>query len=65
VYRCKDRKSGLMLAAKVVTVNKKDEKRDVRREVDIMRQLRHPRVIQIYDCIDDLIHAEMCLILEM
>ncbi|CAL8115292.1 unnamed protein product [Orchesella dallaii] len=65
VYRCKDRKSGLMLAAKVVTVNKKDEKRDVRREVDIMRQLRHPRVIQIYDCIDDLIHSEMCLILEM
>lgn len=65
VYRCQDRKTGLMLAAKVVTVRKKDEKRDVRREVEIMRQLQHPRVIQLYDCIDDLIHSEMCLILEM
>lgn len=65
VYRCQDRKTGLMLAAKVVTVRKKDEKRDVRREVEIMRQLQHPRVIQLYDCVDDLIHSEMCLILEM
>lgn len=65
VYRCQDRKTGLMLAAKVVTVRKKDEKRDVRREVEIMRQLQHPRVIQLYDCIDDLAHSEMCLILEM
>jgi myosin-light-chain kinase len=65
VYRCKDRESGLILAAKVVTTKRKDEKRCVEREIDIMRQLQHPRVIQLFDAIEDVKEFEMCLILEM
>lgn len=41
-----------MLAAKVVNVMKKEDRRSVQREVDIMRRLQHPRLIQLYDAID-------------
>lgn len=44
--------NGLMLAAKVVNVMKKEDRRAVQREVDIMRRLQHPRLIQLYDAID-------------
>lgn len=41
-----------MLAAKVVNVMKKEDRRAVQREVEIMRRLQHPRLIQLYDAID-------------
>lgn len=52
VYRCKEKETGLSLAAKVVNVSKKEDRRSVEREVDIMRRLQHPRLIQLYDAID-------------
>ncbi|XP_033349165.1 calcium-dependent protein kinase 16-like isoform X1 [Bombus vosnesenskii] len=52
VYRCKEKVSDLMLAAKVVNTAKKEDKRSVEREVEIMRRLQHPRLIQLYDAID-------------
>ncbi|XP_076664299.1 uncharacterized protein LOC143366810 [Andrena cerasifolii] len=52
VYRCKEKVSGLMLAAKVVNTSKKEDRRAVEREVEIMRRLQHPRLIQLYDAID-------------
>lgn len=41
-----------MLAAKVVNIIKKEDRRAVQREVEIMRRLQHPRLIQLYDSID-------------
>ncbi|XP_029168752.1 calcium/calmodulin-dependent protein kinase type IV-like isoform X2 [Nylanderia fulva] len=41
-----------MLAAKVVNIMKKEDRRTVQREVEIMRRLQHPRLIQLYDAID-------------
>ncbi|KAK2580155.1 hypothetical protein KPH14_012427 [Odynerus spinipes] len=52
VYLCKEKASGLALAAKVVNISKKEDRRSVEREVDIMRRLQHPRLIQLYDAID-------------
>ncbi|XP_051159455.1 uncharacterized protein LOC127280484 [Leptopilina boulardi] len=52
VYRCKEKKSQLALAAKVVSTTRKEDKRAVEREVEIMRRLQHPRLIQLYDAID-------------
>ena len=54
-----------MLAAKVVTTKRKEERRNVEREIEIMKKLQHPRLIQLFDAIDDTLHSEMCLILEM
>ncbi|XP_046623921.1 striated muscle preferentially expressed protein kinase-like isoform X1 [Neodiprion virginianus] len=51
VYRCKEKSSGLHLAAKVVNTNRKEDRRTVEREVEIMRRLQHPRLIQLYDAI--------------
>ncbi|KAG7196728.1 hypothetical protein KM043_016065 [Ampulex compressa] len=53
VYRCKEKNNGLLLAAKVVNVEKKEDRRAVEREVEIMRRLQHPRLIQLYDAIDN------------
>ncbi|XP_014211150.1 serine/threonine-protein kinase DCLK1-like isoform X2 [Copidosoma floridanum] len=52
VYRCKEKKTGLSLATKVVNATRKEDRRDVEREVDIMRKLQHPRLIQLYDAIE-------------
>lgn len=40
------------MAAKVVNTTKKEDRRAVEREVEIMRRLQHPRLIQLYDAID-------------
>jgi len=65
VYQCKDRASGLPLAAKVVSVKRKDERMNVERELEIMRRLHHPRIIQLFDAVEDVDNREMCLILEV
>lgn len=63
VYRCKEKTNELCLAAKFVSVPKKEDRRNVEREVDIMRQLQHPRLIQIYDAFEN--GKVMCVILEL
>lgn len=63
VYRCKAKSNGLMLAAKLVNTAKREDRRDVEREVEIMRRLQHPRLIQLYDAIDN--GKSMYVILEL
>ncbi|XP_057666352.1 myosin light chain kinase family member 4-like [Diorhabda carinulata] len=53
VYRCKEKSTGLCLAAKFIACPKKEDKRNVEREIDIMRSLQHPRLIQIYDAFEN------------
>lgn len=63
VYLCREKSTGLELAAKLVLVNRRDERRNVEREVDVMRRLRHPRLIQLYDAYDW--GKYMCVVLEL
>lgn len=53
VYLCKERSTGLELAAKFVKCARKEERRNMEREIDIMKSLQHPRLIQLYDSFDD------------
>ncbi|XP_028141265.1 myosin light chain kinase, smooth muscle [Diabrotica virgifera virgifera] len=53
VYRCKEKSTGLCLAAKFIGCPKKEDRRNVEREIDIMRSLQHPRLIQIYDAFEN------------
>ncbi|GAB0099886.1 death-associated protein kinase related [Sergentomyia squamirostris] len=53
VYLCRERSSNLELAAKFVPCPKREDRRNMEREIDIMRTLQHPRLIQIYDAFDD------------
>ncbi|XP_053616109.1 probable serine/threonine-protein kinase fhkC isoform X2 [Plodia interpunctella] len=63
VYLCREKSTGLELAAKLVSVNRRDERRNVEREVDVMRRLRHPRLIQLYDAYEW--GKCMCVVLEL
>ncbi|XP_050303008.1 myosin light chain kinase, smooth muscle-like [Anthonomus grandis grandis] len=63
VYKCKEKSSGLCLAAKFISCPKKEDRRNVEREIDIMRTLQHPRLIQMYDAFDN--GKKMCVILEL
>lgn len=64
VFRCKEKGSGKTLAAKFVTTNRIEDRKDVEREVEIMKCLQHPRLLQLYDAFDDG-KKEMCLVLEL
>ncbi|XP_064480823.1 myosin light chain kinase, smooth muscle-like [Ornithodoros turicata] len=64
VFRCKEKTSGRVLAAKFIVTPKKEDRQDVLREVEIMRSLQHPRLLQLYDVYDDG-KAQMILVLEI
>lgn len=53
VYKCKEKSTGLYLAAKFIGCPKKEDRRNVEREIDIMRALQHPRLIQVYDAFEN------------
>jgi len=52
-----------MLAAKFVGIVHKQDRRNVEREVEIMCELQHPRLIQLYDAFES--NNAMCFILEL
>lgn len=64
VYRCKEKNGTRTFAAKFICTAKPEDRRDVEREVEIMKCLQHPRLLQLYDAFDDG-KKEMCLILEL
>lgn len=61
--RCKEKATGRYLAAKFVSIIKAQERKDVLNEIEIMKSLTHPRLIQLYDVYAN--HKQMCLILEL
>ncbi|PSN43192.1 hypothetical protein C0J52_11305, partial [Blattella germanica] len=63
VYRCQEKSTGLQLAAKFVATPKREDRRNVEREIEIMRLLQHPRLIQLYDAFDN--GKVMCVVLEL
>lgn len=50
-------------AAKFVTCERKEDRRNMEREIDIMSGLHHSRIIQLYDAFDD--GKTMCIVLEL
>lgn len=63
VKRCREKSSGKLLAAKFVSIIKDQEKKDVINEIDIMKSLQHPRLIQLYDVYQN--NKQICLVLEL
>lgn len=51
VYRCKSVKTGEPLAIKVMS-SRGNKKEDVLREVDVLKRLNHPGILQIIDFMD-------------
>ncbi|XP_037954687.1 myosin light chain kinase family member 4-like, partial [Teleopsis dalmanni] len=63
VYKCKEKCSGLKLAAKFVPIPKREDKRNVEREVEIMNSLQHHLIIQLYAAFE--YQKMMCVVLEL
>ena len=63
VRRCVEKKTNKKLAAKFIETCSPKDREDVEREVDIMRSLQHPRLLQLYDAFDNG-KNQMCLIME-
>ena len=51
MYKCKDKETGKIWAAKVLKVREKD-KATVRQEVAIMNKLAHPKLLMLWDAFE-------------
>lgn len=63
MYRCREISTGLQLAAKFIPIPKRDDRRNVEREVEIMNSLQHSLIIQLYDAFE--YQKMMCVVLEL
>lgn len=63
VYKCQEKATGLQLAAKFVPIPKRDDRRNVEREVELMNALQHTLIIQLYDALE--YQKMMCVVLEL
>lgn len=52
VHRCTERSTGLALAAKIIKVKNIKDREDVKNEINIMNQLSHVNLIQLYDAFE-------------
>ncbi|GFR60759.1 myosin light chain kinase, smooth muscle [Elysia marginata] len=63
VKKCQERKTGRQLAAKFIEVNGPQDRNDVLNELEIMKNLQHPRLLQLYDAFE--IRDKFCLVMEL
>ncbi|XP_049310009.1 death-associated protein kinase related [Bactrocera dorsalis] len=63
VYKCQEKENGLKLAAKFVPIPKREDRRNVEREVEIMNSLQHHLIIQLYAAYEH--QKMMCVVLEL
>ncbi|XP_058812494.1 twitchin isoform X4 [Topomyia yanbarensis] len=53
VHRCRERKTGNVFAAKFIPVSTSSERDLIRKEIDIMNQLHHRKLIHLHDAFED------------
>ena len=63
VKRCTHRATSTDFAAKFISTPTRDDRQDVVHELEIMKKLKHRRLLQIYDAFAS--GSNMCLVLEM
>lgn len=63
VHRCRERSTGNYFAAKFIPVASAMEKELIKKEIDIMNQLHHRKLINLHDAFED--DDEMVLIFEL
>lgn len=63
VYKCQDKSTGLKLAAKFIPIPKREDRRNVEREVEIMNSLQHHLIIQLYAAYE--YQKMMCVVQEL
>ncbi|XP_060045140.1 myosin light chain kinase family member 4 isoform X2 [Erinaceus europaeus] len=62
VHKCEEKATGLKLAAKIIKARSVKEKDEVKNEINIMNQLDHVNLIQLYDAFES--KNEIILVME-
>lgn len=63
VNLCREKKSGIKLAVKYVEIKTPADRENMELEIEIMKKLQHPRLIQLYDAFDN--GNQIALVLEL
>lgn len=63
VKKCKEFRTAREFAAKFIGTPRPQDRKEVEHEINIMKKLKHKRLLQLYDAFSA--KNEMCLVLEM
>lgn len=63
VHICKEKSTGIRLAAKFIQIVKKGDRRNIDREVHMMNVLRHPKIAQLYGAYE--FDRTICMVMEL
>ncbi|XP_055538328.1 serine/threonine-protein kinase MARK2-like isoform X2 [Wyeomyia smithii] len=63
VHICKEKSTGIRLAAKFIQIVKKGDRRNIEREVHMMNVLRHPKIAQLYGAYE--YDRTFCMVMEL
>ncbi|CAF2797406.1 unnamed protein product [Rotaria sp. Silwood2] len=63
VKKCRERATKHLLAAKFIQINKEQDRTEAVNEIEIMKALQHPRLLQLYDAFET--KSDICLIMEL
>ncbi|CAF0893466.1 unnamed protein product [Rotaria sordida] len=63
VKKCRERSTQHLLAAKFIQLNKEQDRIEALNEIEIMKALQHPRLLQLYDAFET--KGNICLIMEL
>ena len=63
VKKCREKSTEHVLAAKFIDINKEQDRLDALNEIEIMKALQHPRLLQLYDAYET--KETICLITEL
>lgn len=53
----------MVLAAKMIATLRESDKKTVRAEIEIQSELKHPKILQIYDAYES--PKQMCIVMEL
>ncbi|CAF4568757.1 unnamed protein product [Rotaria sp. Silwood1] len=63
VKKCREKSTQHFLAAKFIQLNKEQDRIEALNEIEIMKALQHPRLLQLYDAFET--KGNICLIMEL
>ncbi len=63
VKKCREKSTQHFLAAKFIQINKEQDRIEALNEIEIMKALQHPRLLQLYDAFET--KGNICLIMEL
>jgi len=63
VKKCREKSTKHLLAAKFILIHKEQDRVEAFNEIEIMKALQHPRLLQLYDAFES--KTDICLVMEL